>query len=153
MPLLNGIEAAREIIRACPSTKVVILTTHTQDRYVLEGLQLGVKGYVLKANTVAELVDAVHAVSKGETYITHSASAAVLEAYQTKAQLREPLGVQERRVLRLIAEGKTTKEIADLLGISYKTAECHRLRLMQKLQVHSTAEVVRYAVRCGLIEA
>jgi DNA-binding NarL/FixJ family response regulator len=152
MPLLNGVEAAREIIKSCPNSRVVILTEHTHDRYVRECLQLGVKGYVRKADTGSDLVDALLAASRGETYLTPSLSPTVQEAWSAGAVVKEPLGVQERRVLRLIAEGKNPKEIGDLLDISYKTVQSHRTNIMKKLDIQDVASLVRYAISCGLAD-
>jgi len=153
MPLLNGIFAAREIIKSSPRTKVVLLTQHTEDRMVLESLRAGVTGYVLKTRASNELVHALRAVCRGEMYLTQSISRAVVQAFLTKDALPErPLSDRERQVLQLVAEGKTTKEIASLLGISVNTAESHRTNLMEKLDIHDTAGLVRYALRNGVIQ-
>jgi DNA-binding NarL/FixJ family response regulator len=151
MPLLNGIEAAREILRACPATKVIILTMHTHDRYLQESLRLGVKGYVLKANTADELTQAIRAVSRGDTYISQFVSPAPSE-YRTATGPTELLGIRERQVLRLIAEGKNTKEIADILNVSEKTVRAHRVNIMKKLGVQDLASLVRYSISHGLLE-
>ena len=153
MPVLNGIFAAREICKSSPRTKVVLLTQHTEDHLVLEALRAGVTGYVLKTRASSELVQALRAVSKGEMYLTQSISRAVVQAYLSKADLPErPLSDRERQVLQLVAEGKTTKEIATLLGISVNTAESHRSNMMEKLGIHDTAGLVRYAIRHGIIQ-
>jgi len=153
MPLLNGIYAAREIIKANPRTKVVLLTQHTEDQLVLEGLRAGVTGYVLKTRATSELVHALRAVCRGEMYLTQSISRTVVQAFLTKDALpQRPLSDRERQVLQLVAEGKTTKEIASLLGISVNTAESHRTNLMEKLDIHDTAGLVRYALRNGVIQ-
>jgi DNA-binding NarL/FixJ family response regulator len=153
MPMLNGIEAAREIIKTCPNAKVVILTEQTHDRYIAECLKLGVKGYVLKADTGSDLVRALLAISRGETLVSPSLSPAVLDAYYAGGMTRQPLGVQERRVLRLIAEGKNAKEIGDLLHISHKTVQSHRTNIMHKLNIRDLANLVRYAISCGMAES
>ena len=153
MPLLNGIFAAHEMKKSCPRTKVVLLTQHTEDHMVLAGLRAGVRGYVLKTKASAELVQALRAVCKGEMYLTQSISSTVVEAFLMNNQTKEPsLSDRERQVLQLVAEGKTTKEIAALLGISVNTAETHRTNLMEKLDIHDTAGLVRYALRNGIIQ-
>jgi DNA-binding NarL/FixJ family response regulator len=153
MPVLNGIYAAREIIKSNPRTKVVLLTQHTEDQMVLESLRAGVTGYVLKTRATSELVQALRAVCRGEMYLTQSISHTVVQAFLRKDDLPErPLSDRERQVLQLVAEGKTTKEIASLLGISVNTAESHRTNLMEKLDIHDTAGLVRYALRNGVIE-
>jgi DNA-binding NarL/FixJ family response regulator len=153
MPLLNGIFAAREIIKSNPRTKVVLLTQHTEDQMVLESLRAGVTGYVLKTRATSELVHALRAVCRGEMYLTQSISRTVVQAFLTKDSFPErPLSDRERQVLQLVAEGKTNKEIASLLGISVNTAESHRTNLMEKLDIHDTAGLVRYALRNGVIQ-
>jgi len=152
MPLLNGLDAAREIQKACPRTRTILLTMHGEDTYVLQALQMGIRGYVLKSQAVTDLVRAVREVSRGAVYLSPSVSGAVEEAYRTKKDLRDPLTPRELAVLHLVAEGKTTKEVASLLGMSVKTAEYHRNSVMRKLDIHETASLVRYAIRRGLIE-
>ena len=153
MPLLNGIAAAREITQACPKTKVILLTMHTDDQYVLEALRIGVKGFVVKSQAPADLVRAIHEVLHGMVYLSPRVSRALVQAYLAKSALpADPLTAREREVLQLVAEGNTTKEIAQLLGISFKTAESHRTRIMKKTSIHETAGLVRYAVRRGLIQ-
>jgi two-component system, NarL family, response regulator NreC len=153
MPLLNGIDAAREISKVSPQTKTVLLTMLTDDQYVLESLRAGVKGYVLKSNSAEELIKAIREVCKGEVYLTPAASSAVVQAYITmsKASLPE-LTDREREVLQLVAEGKTSKEIAGTLGIGVKTAESHRTHIMEKLAIHDIAGLVRYAIRHGMVQ-
>jgi DNA-binding NarL/FixJ family response regulator len=153
MPMLNGIDAARELGRSSPKTKVILLTQHEEDQYILEALEVGVKGYVLKNQVASDLVHAIQQVSRGMFYLSPGVSRAVIEAYRTKSERpADPLTVRERQVLQLIAEGKSTKDIASLLDISVKTAESHRSRLMRKLDIHETATLVRYAVRRGLVQ-
>jgi len=153
MPLLNGRDAAREILQLCPRAKAVLLTMHTDDHYVLEALQVGVKGYVVKSQASGDLVRAINEVQRGMTYLSPGISQAVVQAFLSKAELpRDPLTSREREVLQLVAEGKSTKEIAQLLAISFKTAESHRTRIMKKTDIHETASLVRYAVRRGLIQ-
>jgi len=152
MPLLNGLEAARTILRNLPRTRTVLLTVHTEEPYVLEAFRAGISGYVLKTQAKADLVQAILEVSKGSVYVSPGVSRTVVQASLARADLPpDPLTPRERQVLQLIAEGKTTKEIAWLLGVSVKTAESHRTRIMQKLDIHETAGLVRYAIRRGLI--
>jgi DNA-binding NarL/FixJ family response regulator len=150
MPGLNGIEATREVIRVCPNTKVVMLSEHTAGQYVVGSLEAGARAYVLKAGTTAELAQAVYAVFRGETYI--SPGVFPLNADQTGTEFTA-LTVREREVLQLIAEGKSNKEIADTLNISYATVRSHRSHIIEKLNVHATADLVRYSIRQGLSAA
>ncbi|HET7853892.1 MAG TPA: response regulator transcription factor [Candidatus Methylomirabilis sp.] len=153
MPLLNGLDAAREITRASRRTKTILVTVHTADQYVLEALQAGIRGYVLKSQATAQLVQAIQEVMRGGRYLSPGISEAVVQAYLAKTDLpADPLTPREREVLQLIAEGKTTKDIAGLLGLSVKTVESHRTRLMEKLDIRQTAGLVRYAIRRGLIQ-
>jgi two-component system, NarL family, response regulator NreC len=153
MPLLNGLDASREIHKSAPKTKVILLTQHDEDPYVTEALRAGVKGYVLKNQAATDLVQAIHQVCRNGLYLSASISRALVEAFASKTELpAEPLTERERQVVQLIGEGKSTREIAALLGISPKTAESHRARLMQKLDIHETASLVRYAIRRGLVQ-
>jgi DNA-binding NarL/FixJ family response regulator len=153
MPLMNGIEAAGELRRASPQTRTILLTRHDEDQYVTEALRLGVKGYVLKNQAATDLVHAIHQVCRGGIYLSPGVSHAVVEAFLSKtARPPDPLTSRERQVLQLISEGKSTKDVACLLGISAKTAESHRARLMRKLDIHETASLVRYAIRRGMIQ-
>ena len=153
MPLLNGLDAAREIVRASPRTRPILLTMHTEDPYVMEALRAGIKGYVLKTQPSTDLVQAIQEVSRGRIYLSPGISRTVVDAYLAKTELPpDPLSPREREVLQLVAEGKTTKEIARLLGVSVKTAENHRTRIMAKLDIHETAGLVRYAIRQGIIQ-
>lgn len=154
MPLLNGIDAAHEISKTKIVTKVVLLTMHTEAHLVAESVRAGVKAYVLKTNACDELLLAIRAVCRGEVYLTPSISGTIVEAFLNKD--KAPAGAisgRERQVLQLIAEGKTTKEIASILGISVRTAESHRSNLMERLNIHEAAGLVRYAVRNGLIDS
>jgi two-component system, NarL family, response regulator NreC len=154
MPLLNGVDAAREIIKTNSRIKVILLTMHTEDHLILESLRAGVTGYVLKTKASGELVQALRAVCRGEMFLTQSISRTIVQAFLQKDDLPEkPISDRERQVLQLVAEGKTTKEIAALLGISVKTAESHRSNMMEKLDIHDTAGLVRYAVRKGIIQS
>ena len=153
MPTLNGIDAARSLARSSPKTKTILLTQHEEEQYIHEALKAGGKGYVLKNQVANDLIQAIQQVCRGEFYLSPGISRAVMEAYRTKSERpADPLTARERQVLQLIAEGKSTKDTATVLGISVKTAESHRMRLMQKLNIHETASLVRYAVRRGLIQ-
>jgi two-component system, NarL family, response regulator NreC len=153
MPILNGIDAAHALSRSCPKTKTILLTQHDEDQYVMEALGVGVKGYVLKNQAATDLIHAIQQVSRGEVYLSPGVSRVVMEGFRSKSgKPEERLTQRERQVLQLIAEGKSTKDVANLLGVSVKTAESHRCRLMQKLEIHETASLVRYAVRRGLVQ-
>lgn len=153
MPLLNGLDAAHEIHKSGQRSKTILLTRHDEDQYVTAALRAGVKGYVLKSQAATDLVSAIHQVNGGGIYLSPGISRVVVEAYLSKSELpADPLTSRERQVLQLVGEGKSTKEIAALLGISTKTAESHRTRLMQKLDIHETASLVRYAIRRGLVQ-
>jgi len=153
MPVMNGIAAVRELARVSPATKVIILTMHTEEHYILEALRAGVKGCVSKTQAPEHLLQAIREVCRGGVYLSPSVSGVVVQGYLAKSETPyDPLTDRERQVLQLIAEGKTTKEVAVILGVSVKTAESHRSSLMSKIDVHSTAEVVRYAIRRGLVE-
>ena len=155
MPVLNGIDAAHEIIRiACGKTKVILLTMHAEQAYIMAALAAGVHGYVLKNRAAHHLIEAIHEVHHGNTYLSPDISRSVMDALATDtAPADEPLSPRERQVLQLVAEGMSTKAIADLLVISVKTAESHRTRIMQKLEIHDTAGLVLYAIRKGIIQA
>ncbi|HXE33446.1 MAG TPA: response regulator transcription factor [Verrucomicrobiae bacterium] len=153
MPTLNGLNAAREISRSSPKTKTILLTQHDEGQYIREALEAGVKGYVLKNQVASDLLLAIRQVSRGQVYLSPGVSSAVMDAYRSKSEKpNNPLTLRERQVLQLIAEGKSTKDIASLLGISVKTAESHRTRLMQKLEIHEKASLVLYAVRHGVVQ-
>ncbi len=153
MPALNGIDAVREIVRRCPRVKAILLTMHTEEHYVLDALRAGAKGCVSKSQAAEHLLQAIKDVSAGGVYLSPHVSGAVVQAYLAKTELPyDPLTPRERQVLQLIAEGKTTKEAAAVLEVSVKTAETHRTNLMEKLDIHSTAGLVRYAIRRGLLQ-
>ena len=154
MPLLNGIDAAREIIKGDSRTRAVLLTMHTEDQYILEAIKAGIRGLVMKSQASEDLVRAIREVYQGRVYLCPGVSQTVVQAYLRKTELSsDPLSARERQVLQLVAEGKSTKEIAALLEISFKTVESHRSRIMEKLGLHETASLVRYAIRRGLIQA
>ena len=154
MPLLNGLDTARQVRHVSPRTKIILLTIHEEAQYVLQALHVGIRGYVLKRQSAADLTEAIREVLGGALYLSPGVSRAVVQAYLQKSDNpTDALTARERQVLQLIAEGKSTKEVAAVLVISVKTAETHRTRLMQKLEIHETAGLVRYAIRCGLIQA
>ena len=154
MPLLNGIDAAREILRCHPQIRIVLLTMYPEEWYVIAGLRAGATGYVLKSNVVSNLVQAIDAVTRSDTYLGPGVSRTVVNAYLSHAAApSDPLSDRERQVLQLIAEGKNMKEIGGVLGISARTAETHRTRIMHKLSIGEVAGLVRYAIKSGLIDA
>ena len=158
MPKLGGLEAARQIVRALPRIEILILTMHDSEELVREVFEVGARGYVLKTDTGRDLVRAVEAVSEHKPFFTTKIAEIVLGGYLGKrqpdsTQVRpSSLTSRELEVIHLMADGKSNKEVASLLGISAKTAEAHRINIMRKLDVHSVAEVVRYAVRNQLLE-
>jgi two-component system response regulator NreC len=153
MPVMNGITAIGEIRKVSPRTKVILLTMYTDEHHILQALHAGVKGCVTKTQAVEHLILAIREVCNGGVYLSPSVSGAVVQAYLTKSDVHyDPLTDRERQVLQLVAEGNTTKQIALLLGVSPKTAETHRVKVMDKLDIHSTAGLVRYAIRRGLVQ-
>ncbi len=154
MPSLNGLEAAREIASALPYTRTVLLTMHGESSFVLEALRAGVTGYVLKSRAADELIMAIRHVFEHKTsYLSPAVSQYVVAAYlAAPGPEPDPLTPRERQVLQLVAEGKTNKEVANTLGVTVRTAESHRARIMEKLDLHETAGLVRFAIRRGLIQ-
>ena len=153
MPLLNGLEAARQMASWEAGPRSILLTMHAEERYVLEALRAGARGYVLKKQAAADLIRAIREVAGGSVYLSPGVSAVVADAIRSPAPLpEERLTPREREVLQLVAEGKTTKEISSILGVSVKTADTHRTSLMQKLDIHDIAGLTRYAIRQGLIQ-
>lgn len=151
MPHFNGLSAALELSRTAPRVRIIMLTQHDEQQYVSEALRSGVRGYVLKNQASRDLVHAIRSVCRGEVYLSPGVAGAIAEAYAAPKP-DAALSVRERQVLQLIAEGDSTKKIAIRLGISAKTVESHRTKLMQKLAIHDTATLVRYAIRCGLTQ-
>ncbi len=152
MPGLNGIDATRQMVAAVPTLAVVLLTMHDEELHVSAALRAGVRGYVLKTQAADELLDAIRTVSTGGTYLSTKVSRMVVSAYVSGTDsAADPLTARERIVLQLIAEGRTTKDIAATLNLTVKTAESYRARLMEKLDIHDTAGLVRYAIRRGVI--
>jgi DNA-binding NarL/FixJ family response regulator len=146
MPLLNGIDAAVRVKQVLPETRLVFITMHSEPDYVAEAFRAGGAGYLLKRSAASELATAIHHVLRGELYVTPLVS---LEAARGGGGLR--LTPRQREVLQLVAEGRSTKEIAGILGLSVKTVEFHKSALMQKLRLHTTAELTKYAIERGLI--
>jgi DNA-binding NarL/FixJ family response regulator len=151
MPLLNGLDAGREIHEASPRTKVILLTSRHEEQLILEALQAGIRACVLKTYQADNLIRAIQDVVAGGVYLSPGMSRSLVDAYRARTALPvDPLSVRERQVLQLIAEGKRTREIADLLGVSVKTAESHRTHITKKLGISQTAGLVRYALQRGL---
>src|SRR5688572_14689192 len=157
MPLLNGIDAAEQIVRKNPQTGVIILSMHSDEDYVLRALTAGVKGYLLKDTVEADLLRAIAEVKRGRSFFSPAITEILLEDYMRQLKSKglqdsyDLLTSREKEVLQLLAEGKSNKEVASLLDVSNLTVETHRSNLMQKLNLHSTAEIVLYAVRKKLI--
>jgi two-component system, NarL family, response regulator NreC len=153
MPLLNGLDVARQLAARDGGPRTILITMHVEDRYVLDALRAGVRGYVLKKQAAADVVRAIREVDAGRVYLSPGVGGAVADAIRTgKPVPEERLTLREREVLQLVAEGKTTKEIAGILNVSVKTADAHRTRLMQKLDIHDIAGLTRCAIRLGLIQ-
>jgi two-component system response regulator NreC len=153
MPVMNGITAVPQIRDVSPRSKVVLLTMYTEEHHVLQALRAGVKACVTKTQAVEHLISAIREVCAGGVYLSPSVSGAVVQAYLAKSETPyDPLTDRERQVLQLVAEGNTTKEIALILGVAAKTAETHRVKVMEKLDIHSTAGLVKYAIRRGLVQ-
>ena len=157
MPRLNGIEATGQIVKRNPATGVIMLSMHSDEGYLTRALAAGAKGYLLKDSAEADLLLAIDTVAKGKPFFSPSIGAALLEDYVRQLQQRgltdsyELLTDREKEILQLLAEGKSNKEVAALLNLSPYTVETHRTHLMQKLNLHNTAEIVLYAVRKGII--
>jgi two-component system, NarL family, response regulator NreC len=157
MPNMNGIEATRRILAANPRTAVVVLSMHQDESYVLRSLKAGAKGYLLKESLRGEVLEAIRAVSQGRSYLTRKIGRILQEDYVRQMERRgledsyDLLTDREREVLQLAAEGRTNKEVANLLNISLTTVETHRTHILQKLGLHSIPELILYAVRKGII--
>ncbi len=157
MPLLNGIEATRQIMKRHPNVRVLILSMHADEAYILQALKAGARGYLLKDSADAELIRAVTAVAGGKSFFSPAVAKIMLDdyvQYMTKHGIvdrYESLSQREREILQLIAEGHTNKEVAEMLSVSPATVETHRTHILHKLDVHNTAELVLYAVRRGVI--
>lgn len=150
----NGLEAATRAIKEFPSLKVIILSMHSNEEYVLEALRAGATGYMLKDAATAELDLAIHAVARNETYLSPAVSKQVIDRLLQRSGYKKtsppPLTTRQREILQLITEGKTTKEIAFVLGLSIKTVESHRAQIMERLNIHDIPGLVRYAMKFGI---
>jgi len=157
MPQLNGLEASRQILKASPQTKIIILSMYTNEEYIFQSLRVGVAGYLIKEAVVEELIFAIRSVYQGGSFLSPSVSGLVIDEFRrqsiSESQIDpyETLTDREREVLHLIAEGKSNREISDVLCLTVKTVEVHRSRLMEKLGIHGVADLTRYAIRKGLI--
>jgi len=155
MPGLNGLDVAARLAAQDASIRVLILSMHTSEEYVLRALRAGCAGYLLKGSAVAELAIAVRAVARGETYLSPAVSKHVMDDYVRRTGgATDPIDAltpRQREVLQLVAEGNTSKDIADRLGLSFKTVEAHRAQIMERLGLHDVAGLVRFAMRMGLV--
>lgn len=157
MPLLNGIEATRQIVRRAPSVAVMILSMHSDEAYITQALQAGAKGYLLKDSADTDLIRGVAAAAAGKSFFSPAVAKVMLDDYVRRLASKgitdryDALSEREREIFQLIAEGHSSKEIADLLSVSPATVDTHRAHILQKLDVHNTAELVLYAVRRGVI--
>ena len=158
MPLLNGIEATRQIKKNFPDIKVIILSMHSHDRYISELLSIGASGYLLKDSTGSDIIRAVRSVMNGDTYLSPSISRKVIKDYLTlkKDGVREgrygSLSNREREVFQMIAEGRSTKEIANLLCVSVSTVKTHRSKIMDKLQLNNLSQLIQFAIHLGILD-
>jgi DNA-binding NarL/FixJ family response regulator len=158
MPMLNGIEATRQIRKACPQTKVIILSMHSHDRYISELFSLGASGYLLKSSTGTDIINAIHTALKGSTYLSPSISDKVIEDYLSlkkeshQDDLYNRLSNREREVFQMIAEGRSTKEIADILCLSPSTVKTHRANIMEKLEMENISQLIQFAIHLGIVE-
>jgi DNA-binding NarL/FixJ family response regulator len=158
MPSLNGLDATRQIVKLSPSTKVLILSIHESDQLIHKLVGVGARGYILKADAGRDFIAGVKALLANKTFFTPRVAQKVMDASPGKrSKAREEgfsqITARETEVVQLLAEGKSSKEVANILGISFKTAETHRTNLMRKLDCHSVAEIVRYAIRNHIVEA
>ncbi|MHB9024489.1 MAG: response regulator [Armatimonadota bacterium] len=156
MPGLNGIEATRQIATEAPDSRVVALSVHSDKRFVVEMLKMGAKGYLLKTSAFDELVQAITAVARGQVYLSPHITGYIVDGYLEQSTGEgiaafTQLTAREREVIQLLAEGITTREIASLLFISQKTVDVHRQNIMEKLDLHSIADLVRYAIKEGIV--
>jgi two-component system response regulator NreC len=155
MPLLNGIEATRRIVKRVPQTRILVLSMYSDEAYVTQMMKAGATGYLLKDSAGVDLLEAVQSVAQGKSYFSPAVARLMLDDYARQRgaddDRYESLSDREREIFQLVAEGKANKEIAALLFISLSTVETHRARVMEKLDLHSAAEIVLHAVRRGVI--
>jgi DNA-binding NarL/FixJ family response regulator len=156
MPGLNGLDATLRIIKESPTTRVILLSMHANEEYFQQALEVGASGYLLKGAELAELELALRTVARGETYLTPAVAKYAIKAYREKSEGPSgplmKLSMRQREILQLIAEGQTTKDIAQRLNLSVKTVETHRSQLMERLDIHDVPGLVRFAMRVGLIQ-
>jgi len=156
MPGLNGLDATSKIVKVSSTTRVILLSMHANEEYFQQAMQVGASGYLLKGAELAELELAIRTVGRGETYFTPMVARYAIEAYRAKSDgpsgPLSKLSTRQREVLQLIAEGHTTKDIAQRLDLSVKTVETHRSQLMERLEIHDVPGLVRFAMRVGLIQ-
>ena len=154
MPGMDGLEATRRIVKKNPKTKVLVLTQHDNKEYVLSAIKAGASGYVPKKALGSELVSAIRAIYRGESFLYPTAAAALIEDYRQQPDLEpyDRLTPREREILKLIAEGNTSREIGDLLVISFKTVLGHRAKIMEKLDLHNRTDLIKYAMRKRLVD-
>jgi DNA-binding NarL/FixJ family response regulator len=160
MPELNGLEATRQILKNQPQTKILLYTMHETEKIIVDVLDAGAHGVVLKSDAGDNMVAAIESLAKGRKFFTSRVAETVVDAYRSKRKVSSPgdaaiparLTTREREVVQLLAEGKANKEVADRLGISPRTAEGHRSEIMRKLKIGSLAELIRYAIRNGIVQ-
>jgi len=156
MPNLNGLEATRQILKSAPGVRVLMLTMHESDQVIREALEAGARGFLLKSDAARDLVNAVEALQRRSTFFTTTVGEMVLNGFlvprnQKELVLKNRLTPREREVVQLLAEGRSSKEVAIVLNLSVKTAETHRTNIMRKLSLHSVADLVRYAIRNNIV--
>lgn len=158
MPLMNGIEATRHIRKIAPRTKVIVLSMHSHERYIGELLALGASGYLVKDSSGSDVIRAIRAAVAGETFLSPSISKHVVEGYVSsrkpspQERLYSELSAREREVLQMLAEGRSTREVSEILCVSPSTVKAHRARIKQKLQIGNLSQLVQFAIRLGLVE-
>jgi DNA-binding NarL/FixJ family response regulator len=158
MPLLNGIEATRQIKKISPQTKVIILSMHCHDRYISELFSYGASGYLLKNSTGSDIINSISAAVRGDTYLSPSISRRVIDDYvslkkrSSQEDLYDKLSNREREVFQMIAEGRSTKEVSDILYVSPSTVKTHRANIMDKLQLQNISQLIQFAIRIGIVD-
>lgn len=156
MPGLNGLDATRQILHASPATRVLVVTMHESEQFVRDVLDSGARGYILKTDAATDLISALDALRQGKVYFSSTIAETLLQSYIGDCTRPKPapvISAREREIVQLVAEGKSNKEVAQELGISVKTVETHRAHIMAKLDLHSISDLVRYAIRNGILQA